>query len=503
MTTIWFFECKGYLESLAAEVQMGWATSDYRRRPADTGLAIPFYAARLINPGQFRRVMFQDGKTGGRSQVSFGEVELSNENQQIDNLRHFAFDGREAKLLRGVLDDDGVLVAGSLVTEIEFQIDQPQPPFNRYRFTIVDRLAEFAGRALQSEKFAGTQAANDVNAEPGVAVFDGNLIGTVNGTDVADVTTAVTNFDARNDRLSTTPANPTIATDGTAVDHVVNTDGSSDISFEWAFSGSGPAYNIDGFLIYVRASTSASSYTFGSSPAEETIYSVPADKLALILTGVATNKYYTFGVQAYRIVDPDVNASGVIRSSISQPSIGGENPYQPSSSVAFAGTITGTIGGASDAGDLAVKNTVATADIDTAAVTYTQLDTNAATKAVTDTDTATSLGSSTTPVAAASITTQGGPVLVQIFTVATVNASWAASGRLIQGQIYRNGATLEANQQIFQEQDDNYVQTISLTLSTLSIVGTGTHNYSFQAYTTTANDYRLNNTLLLLIELRR
>src|SRR3546814_7401092 len=55
---------------------------------------------------------------------------------------------------------------------------------------------------------------------------------TINGTDVADVTTAVTNFDARNDRKSTTPADPVIATGGAAVDHTVNTDGSVDISLE-------------------------------------------------------------------------------------------------------------------------------------------------------------------------------------------------------------------------------------------------------------------------------
>src|SRR3546814_13180965 len=86
---------------------------------------------------------------------------------------------------------------------------------------------------------------------------------TINGTDVADVTTAVTNFDARNDRKSTTPADPVIATGGAAVDHTVNTDGSVDISLEWTFGGSGDAYDIDGFLVFVRSSTSSSAYVMG------------------------------------------------------------------------------------------------------------------------------------------------------------------------------------------------------------------------------------------------
>lgn len=154
-----------------------------------------------------------------------------------------------------------------------------------------------------------------------------------------------TNFNARNDRKATTPANPTIATDGTAVDHVINTDGSADISFEWAYSGSGDAYDIDGFIITVRSSTSNAAYTFGTIPATETTYVIPAEKRAFILGGCAANLYYTFGVQAYRNVDQDINAAGVIKSAIIKPTATGENPYQPSSSVAFAGNITGTVNG--------------------------------------------------------------------------------------------------------------------------------------------------------------
>lgn len=169
----------------------------------------------------------------------------------------------------------------------------------------------------------------------------------VNGTEAAVITEAVGNFNARNDRNSTTPANPTIATDGTAIDHTVNTDGSVDISFEWGFNGSGDAYDIDGFIVYVRSSTSSSAYTFGSSPSEEAIFTLTPDKRAFILPGVAADKYYTFGVQAYRIVDNDIAAGGILKSSIVKSSASGENPYRPSSTVAFSGNITGTINGTS------------------------------------------------------------------------------------------------------------------------------------------------------------
>ena len=152
-----------------------------------------------------------------------------------------------------------------------------------------------------------------------------------------------TNFDTRNDRISTTPANPVISAGGTAVDHVINTDGSSDISLEWAFTGSGDAYDIDGFVVLLRSSTSSAAYTFGTTPAEEHVMYVTKDKLAAIFEGVPADKYYTFGVKAYRMVDQDINGTGIIYSSVVQSSLAAENPYRPSSTVPFAGNIIGTI----------------------------------------------------------------------------------------------------------------------------------------------------------------
>jgi hypothetical protein len=159
----------------------------------------------------------------------------------------------------------------------------------------------------------------------------------------ADLATLTTNFNSTNDRNSAAVAAPTIATDGTAVDHTIRTDGSADISFEWAWAGN--EGDIDGFLVYVFQRSATGAYTFGTTPAEETVFTVPANKRAFILTGAAANLYTTFGVQAYRSVDKDVNAAGVIKSTLVKPSLVAENPYQPSSSVAFAGNVTGTING--------------------------------------------------------------------------------------------------------------------------------------------------------------
>ncbi|WP_036304148.1 beta strand repeat-containing protein [Methylomicrobium agile] len=168
-----------------------------------------------------------------------------------------------------------------------------------------------------------------------------NFTGNINSVAASVLTTAVTNFNAANDRNGAAITAPTIPTDGTAVDHTINTDSSADISFEWSWSGN--EGDIDGFRVYLYQSTSSSSYAFGTTPAAETVYEVPASKRAFILFGTAANRYYTFGVQAYRSVDKDIAASGVILSTLVKVSRSEENPYRPESNIAFNGNVTGTI----------------------------------------------------------------------------------------------------------------------------------------------------------------
>ena len=155
------------------------------------------------------------------------------------------------------------------------------------------------------------------------------------------IDSATVNFNGRNDRDDSAITAPAIATDGTAIDHTLNTDGSADISFEWSWGGT--ESDIDGFVVYVRGSTSSSSYDFGTTPSEEITFYCRPDRRHFILKGVAANLYWTFGVSAYRVVDPDINTDGFIATAVIQPSASGEDPYQPSANVAFAGNITGTV----------------------------------------------------------------------------------------------------------------------------------------------------------------
>jgi hypothetical protein len=192
-----------------------------------------------------------------------------------------------------------------------------------------------AGEDGQPESYA----TDNRTAIPANVQLDGT------GSALSVLDTAATNFNGRNDRDDTAVVVPTIAADGTAIDHVANTDGSADISFEWLWGGT--EVDIDGFIIYMRNSkTDTGSYNFGTTPAEEQTWYIPADKRAFIFYGISINNYYTFGVQAYRVVDPDINAAEIIKSAVVQCSLAAEDPYRPATNATFAGNITGTLNGA-------------------------------------------------------------------------------------------------------------------------------------------------------------
>lgn len=159
----------------------------------------------------------------------------------------------------------------------------------------------------------------------------------------SEVSTATLNFNARNDRNASPIAAPIVVTDGEAIDHTINPDGSANISFEWTWIGDNA--DIDGFIVYARQATNGNAYTLGQSPAEEMVYYVTPEKRAILLYGVPSTQWYTLYVQAYRIVDNDVSASGFIRSPAVKSIRSEENPYRPSATASFSGNITGTIGG--------------------------------------------------------------------------------------------------------------------------------------------------------------
>ena len=198
------------------------------------------------------------------------------------------------------------------------------------------------------------------NFQPSSAV---NFTGNINNVSAVDVIDTYNNFNSNNDSNNSSPTSPTVYPGGGGVDHTINTDGSANISFEWQYSPSTnpiSANNIDGFIVYVKIADNNNIYSFGTSPESETTYTVDSSKREVILSGVPANKYYHFGVRAYRSVYSNVNSNGVLLSNIVKTRGAGESPaYLPSGTVAFGGNITGTINDIS-AVDVGVGTTTGT-----------------------------------------------------------------------------------------------------------------------------------------------
>ena len=144
--------------------------------------------------------------------------------------------------------------------------------------------------------------------------------------DLPGLQDGVQNFNYRNDRISVTPEDPTILSDGTAIDFSFNNDGSSNIDFAWEYGTGTDATNVDGFLVYVKADSTDTVHDLSTDLSETTFFQIQIDKSQIRLLGLTSDKYYTIGIEAFRVVDQDVNETGILRSNIVQPSHANENP---------------------------------------------------------------------------------------------------------------------------------------------------------------------------------
>lgn len=182
-------------------------------------------------------------------------------------------------------------------------------------------------------------------------LFSGNVTGSVNGVSATDITNSITNFSTSNDQNGSAISAPSASTPT----HTTNADGSVNLTLSWTWSGT--EADIDGFLVFVIGRTVSGGYTIGSDAANETAYVLPASKRAQILYGVAADRWYTYGVRAYRRVSTNINSSGIIASSISQTGTG----YRPSSSVAI------TVATLNGSGITAYQNSNVTLSVNAAA----------------------------------------------------------------------------------------------------------------------------------------
>jgi hypothetical protein len=94
------YSAKRYLAEIGAYDIAGTATTTVR--VSDHGLvtgsgdspAKTLYEARIVEPINFQRSMFQLGKIGGASRTNFGQLVLGNADAGLDAMAGYAFDGR-------------------------------------------------------------------------------------------------------------------------------------------------------------------------------------------------------------------------------------------------------------------------------------------------------------------------------------------------------------------------------------------------------------------------
>lgn len=155
------------------------------------------------------------------------------------------------------------------------------------------------------------------------------------------------NYNLQNDRISTPPANPVLKDN--AVTHKTNDNGSVDLSLSWTYNDYSKtkkdADNIDGFIVYMYSDTSSDVYEFGSKIAQQTYVPLTSDQRTYTFPSVPPNRYYTLGIQAYRMVDTDISPDGYLFSDIITPSGDKQNPYLPSETIEFRGNLNGKLNG--------------------------------------------------------------------------------------------------------------------------------------------------------------
>ena len=161
-----------------------------------------------------------------------------------------------------------------------------------------------------------------------------------------DFIRTVVNYNARNDRIKEVPADPSFNNDGSDISHVLNDNGTANITVAWKYNDYNVTKvnsdNIDGFYVYMYADDTAEKYEFGSTMANENKVMVgDFNTRSYTFMGIPANKHYTFGVRAYRVVDEDIDSNGYLLSEIISPTDENSSPYQPVEQIEINGKING------------------------------------------------------------------------------------------------------------------------------------------------------------------
>lgn len=152
-----------------AEEVLRVATIGYNTGPADTP-ANAHYSAVVADPGAFVRHLFGPSRTLGRSEVSYGEILLSNADGELDAWIDYGFDGRTV-VVRRVDDRSTPYSSAIVVLRGTIQRLDADNAWLNLRLRFYDRRLAL-DKPIQEHVYAGTTTAGGPTAEGNLDLKD-------------------------------------------------------------------------------------------------------------------------------------------------------------------------------------------------------------------------------------------------------------------------------------------------------------------------------------------
>ncbi|MDD2367332.1 MAG: hypothetical protein PHN84_14330, partial [Desulfuromonadaceae bacterium] len=72
------------------------------------------YLPRVLQPGNIKLAMFQDGKTGGASSIGYGDISLANKDGGLDSLIEYSFNGRSIVVKEVTAAGQSIIFTGTM-----------------------------------------------------------------------------------------------------------------------------------------------------------------------------------------------------------------------------------------------------------------------------------------------------------------------------------------------------------------------------------------------------
>lgn len=152
-----------------AEEVLRVATIGYNTGPADAP-ANAHYLSVVADPGAFVRHLFSPSRTLGRSEVSYGEIILSNANGDLDAWIDYGFDGRTV-IVKRIADRTAAFSSAVVVLRGTIQRLDADNAWLNLRLRFYDRRLVL-DKPIQENVYAGTTTSTGPTAEGNLDLKD-------------------------------------------------------------------------------------------------------------------------------------------------------------------------------------------------------------------------------------------------------------------------------------------------------------------------------------------